>query len=286
MTPGENATEFVLKLQQKYQSMMSPPSVAEQVTCIRNHLTDELRTLVFARQVFTYEELLNALHEASRCLDEANVPTPVNKTNKPVDKPRFSLVQLRQEDPVVPIVIAGQNLEATNTSSEPMEFLKTADQEVVLPGLNAMVTPGAVVYDNRYGVQRRVNNSNYGFASGQPRHQMYRPRAPFNPQQQAQRPTQQSTYIVPAQDLGYSQGLTFNRTIKPCYNCGIPGHVFDVCENPRREVCNFCFAIGHTRQACPTLHSGVDARQEVQIIELQGPDDQAASSSGDNQTKN
>lgn len=275
MIPGENATEFVLKIQQKYQSMMSPPSVEEQVTCIRNHLTDDLRTLVFARQVSTYEELLNALHEASRCLDEANIPTSGPKTNKPADKPRFGLVQLRQED-----------LAETIASSDSMEFLKPVDQEVILPGLNAVVPPGAVVYDNRYGVQRRVNNPNYGFVAGQPRYPAYRPRAPFNPQQQAQRATVQPTFVVPAQDLGYSQGLTFNRSIKPCYNCGIPGHVFDVCENPRREVCNFCFGIGHTRHACPSLVSGVEAGQGVQVIESQKQPEQAASSTSENQTKN
>ncbi|KAH0534880.1 hypothetical protein KQX54_009618 [Cotesia glomerata] len=40
---------------------------------------------------------------------------------------------------------------------------------------------------------------------------------------------------------------------RPCYNCGVPGHSFVGCENPRQDVCNNCLKIGHTRQNCPLL---------------------------------
>ncbi|KAH0539963.1 hypothetical protein KQX54_010401 [Cotesia glomerata] len=72
-----------------------------------------------------------------------------------------------------------------------------------------------------------------------------RPSAPFNPQQQVPESDSflQPTLVIPAQDSG---------------------HVPDVCENPRREVCTFCFGIGHTRQACPSLVPGSEAGHEVQ----------------------
>lgn len=58
--------------------------------------------------------------------------------------------------------------------------------------------------------------------------------------------TYQSTFTT-----GYSQvPIIVPRSLKPCYNCGIPGHTFDVCENRRRDVCNICHAIGHTGMNC------------------------------------
>ncbi|XP_074097636.1 uncharacterized protein LOC141526500 [Cotesia typhae] len=56
---------------------------------------------------------------------------------------------------------------------------------------------------------------------------------------------------APIQDLGQMYNLKYIRGPSPCFNCGTPGHTFEVCPGPRREVCNFCYKTGHTRENCP-----------------------------------
>ncbi|XP_044591851.1 uncharacterized protein LOC123269959 [Cotesia glomerata] len=185
MKPGENFTEFVLKVQQKYLTMMSPPSIEDQVTNIRNYLTDELRTLVFSRPVYSYEDLLNALHEASRCIEEAGQSCQTQETVKPQEKTKVGVI--------------GPTVEKGSCQEEELE-------------LSGYRTP-TTSYDNKYGVQVRTNQNHYR----QP-HRFQTPRIP-----------------------------------RPCYNCGVPGHSFVGCENPRQDVCNNCLKSGHTRQNCPLL---------------------------------
>ncbi|XP_053596627.1 uncharacterized protein LOC128668230 [Microplitis demolitor] len=217
MKPGESPTEFVLKIQQKYQSMQIPPPVDDQVACIRNHLTDELRLLVFARPVFTYEHLFNALHEATRCIDEAQQPAPTVKTVKFQDKPRFGLLQSTPE----------------NLSHE--------EDEYELTNCNVMESSSPSSYNNKYGVQTRPTNNNYSSSYNQRQQNYYRPRM--------------------NQPAGFSSNYNRYpssppRINRPCFNCGIHGHMFEVCENPRQDVCNYCFEIGHLRNNCSLLVRG------------------------------
>ncbi|KAH0550021.1 hypothetical protein KQX54_016900 [Cotesia glomerata] len=160
--------------------MIDPPSISEQVTCIRNHLADELRTLVFARSVQTYEELLIALHEATRCLEEAGVQTTVVKTVESVDEPRFGIIQLRPEDPVGPSMVLSDSSQGAVIKPTPVGFFFVSKErdKITVPGFSAITTAGNVFYDIRYGVQRRVNNPNTSYNQGQSRYQIYRPRVP------------------------------------------------------------------------------------------------------------
>ncbi|XP_057335416.1 putative uncharacterized protein DDB_G0286901 [Microplitis mediator] len=59
------------RMQQMYRLMSRPPSEFEQVTTIRNHLQGELRNLVFARSVATYDGLHAAIREATQAMEES-----------------------------------------------------------------------------------------------------------------------------------------------------------------------------------------------------------------------
>ncbi|XP_053597345.1 uncharacterized protein LOC128668424 [Microplitis demolitor] len=213
MNKGDNVTEFVLKIQQKYQSKNIPPPVEDQVACIRNHLTDELRTLVFARQVHTYEGLLNALNEATRCIEEAHQLSVPQRTVKFQDKPRFGLLQSPTRE--------------TAYEEDDQEYTQC----------NIMEPNSQSTYNKKYGVQMKTNN-NYNRIPYQNRQQMgFRPRVNQFPR-----------------SPGFNQAPIFvPRSNKPCFNCGIMGHNFEVCVNPRQEVCNLCFGIGHTRDNCELI---------------------------------
>ncbi|KAH0534986.1 hypothetical protein KQX54_011336 [Cotesia glomerata] len=95
----------------------------------------------------------------------------------------------------------------------------------------------------------------YHSASYQPRYATpYRPRGPGGqqlppPAQFAQPAPQVVNQTQNVDNIGY-QSIPYPRGARPCFNCGIPGHMFEVCDNPRREVCNLCYGIGHTRHNC------------------------------------
>ncbi|KAH0539989.1 hypothetical protein KQX54_010867 [Cotesia glomerata] len=135
--------------------------------------------------VYSYEDLLNALHEASRCIEEAGQSCQTQETVKPQEKTKVGVI--------------GPTVEKGSCQEEELE-------------LSGYRTP-TTSYDNKYGVQVRTNQNHYR----QP-HRFQTPRIP-----------------------------------RPCYNCGVPGHSFVGCENPRQDVCNNCLKIGHTRQNCPLL---------------------------------
>ncbi|KAH0557732.1 hypothetical protein KQX54_010939 [Cotesia glomerata] len=135
--------------------------------------------------VYSYEDLLNALHEASRCIEEAGQSCQTQETVKPQEKTKVGVI--------------GPTVEKGSCQEEELE-------------LSGYRTP-TTSYDNKYGVQVRTNQNHYR----QP-HRFQTPRIP-----------------------------------RPCYNCGVPGHSFVGCENPRQDVCNNCLKSGHTRQNCPLL---------------------------------
>lgn len=251
MMPEDSPTEFVVKVQQKYRAMEIPPPIHEQVNCIRNNLTDELRIMVFSRQVSTYEDLLNVLHEAARCTKSTSSKTQTVNQPKNSDKPRFGAIQ------------------------QPAEEMEILEEYVELPEFNAMQLNSGE-YDNRYGVYRRTSNqfpSTRQFvrrsfyprqqqpvaqpAGQQPPVQNNLPRTSNTlPPGQLTAPQQQQQTLVqplnvPVQNMGQFYDFNYLRGPKPCHNCGVVGHTFDVCPGPRREVCNVCYKIGHSRENCP-----------------------------------
>lgn len=214
MKPEDNVTEFVLKIQQKYRAMQRLPPVAEQVKCIRNHLTDDLRTLVFARPVSTYEDLLNAQHEATRCLEEARQPTIGSELQ---GKPQFNMIRLSPD------------------------YVLFEEDEIKLSSRNLMEPESPEIFKNKYGVQtRRTNNYRHQFNSSQD-------------QIKSQQYYQQIKQVPRSKSRLGKASLAFPRFTKPCFNCGIYGNLFRACINPRRNVCNICFKVGHLRHDCSQL---------------------------------
>ncbi|KAH0549641.1 hypothetical protein KQX54_011573 [Cotesia glomerata] len=129
-------------------------------------------------------------------------------------------------------------------------------EELEFSSFNDIMAPGVTIYDSRYGVQHRNNSPAYHAAP-------YRPRQLPSPVQFALPSLQVVNPNQTLSSVGY-QNIPHLIGPRPCFNCGIPGHMFEVCGNPRREVCNLCYGIGHTRQNCnmggSRLHPGSTQR--------------------------
>ncbi|KAH0567813.1 hypothetical protein KQX54_014306 [Cotesia glomerata] len=81
---------------------------------------------------------------------------------------------------------------------DPVESRMLLRDKTTVPGFSAITIPGNVFYDNRYGVQRRVNNPNTSYNQVQSRYQIYRPRVPATQYQFRQALVNVKPLIVPS----------------------------------------------------------------------------------------
>ncbi|XP_057332805.1 uncharacterized protein LOC130672313 [Microplitis mediator] len=269
---GEKMSEFAFRMQAKYQTMNIPPSENEQVSCIRNHLNSEVRNLVFARHVDNYEDLLAAIHEATQTLEEGSRVFGKDKTVeepkifKNREKSRFSALQslrgtefyLESDRGRQPLVI------------EEIKEGKGGEHIICASAGVSTVTSGQ--YGQRSDQYRpRYNTQFQGQQSTQPQypqtHRSYPPRTQNYPGRQGfinnnSNQFSQRNQTNPSQsNNNYIPWLpNAPRNNRPCYNCGESGHTFDTCTNPRRDVCNYCNMVGHTRQTCRRLQQPPNQR--------------------------
>lgn len=114
--------------------------------------------------------------------------------------------------------------------------------------------PGRGGYNSKYGAQTRGYQRSSNFVPAQIQGSGTRNLSNANNGDQP----------ALATNFGYNQTpIYIPRGNRPCFKCGIPGHTFDVCENPRQDVCNICHAFGHTRLNCSLRKTGVATSFQV-----------------------
>lgn len=260
---GEKMSEFAFRMQAKYQTLKIPPSESEQVACIRNHLTSEVRNLVFARRVDNYEDLLAAIHEATQTIEEGSRIFGKDKTIdepkifKNREKTRFSALQSLRDTEIY--LESGRGRQPLII--EEIKEGKCGEQIICASAGVSTVTSG--LYDQRSDQYRP--NYNIKYKSQQNTQPQYPPaQRPYPPCTQNYSGRQSfpgnSNYSSQRNQTNQSQSNNYipwlpnaPRNNRPCYNCGEFGHTFDTCTNPRRDVCNYCNMVGHTRQTCRRL---------------------------------
>lgn len=117
-------------------------------------MTNELRTLVFTRPVFTYEDLLNVVHEATRSIEEGHRSSLGERTQKYKEKTRFGALSTPVE--------AHYLYQKGEGGPKIVIDILTDDRDTGYSGCNALDIYFSQTahgkYNLRYGVLTRTSN--------------------------------------------------------------------------------------------------------------------------------